>query len=39
MLKMCHFPLQVQLPFDKFLGAHLRFGFRHLAKFEGKSLL
>ncbi|XP_074619689.1 dedicator of cytokinesis protein 1-like isoform X2 [Acropora palmata] len=28
--------IKVQLPFDKFLGAHLRFGFRHLSKFEEK---
>lgn len=30
---------QIQLPFDKFLGSHLRFGFRHLSKFEGKTAL
>lgn len=29
---------QIQLPFDKFLGSHLRFGFRHLSKIEGKML-
>lgn len=28
--------IKIQLPFDKFLGAHLRFGFRHLSKFEEK---
>ncbi|XP_078368993.1 dedicator of cytokinesis protein 1-like [Oculina patagonica] len=26
--------IKIQLPFDKFLGSHLRFGFRHLSKFE-----
>jgi len=28
--------IKIQLPFDKFLGSHLRFGFRHLSKFEEK---
>lgn len=26
--------IKIQLPFELFLGAHLRFGFRHLSKFE-----